>query len=61
MYFFSLNVYDFAKYSWMSCQENKPMLYYPYAYSKNKFVILNEIFFLTDLHLSKIEKLYTSS
>lgn len=30
-------------YSWMSCQENKPMLYY--AYSKNKFVILNEIFF----------------
>lgn len=25
-----------------------------YAYSKNKFVILNEIFFLTDLHLSKI-------
>lgn len=39
--------------------ENKPMLYY--AYSKNKFVILNEIFFLTDLHLSKIEKLYTSS
>lgn len=56
MYLFSLNVYDFAKYSWMSCQENKPMLYY--AYSKN---ILNEIFFLTDLHLSKIEKLYTSS
>lgn len=52
MYFFSLNVYDFAKYSSMSCQENKPMLYY--AYSKNKFVILNEIFFLTDLHLSKI-------
>lgn len=43
----------------MSCQENKPMLYY--AYSKNKFDILNEIFFLTDLHLSKIEKLYTSS
>lgn len=42
MYLFSLNVYDFAKYSWMSCQENKPMLYY--AYSKNKFVILNEIF-----------------
>lgn len=40
MYLFSLNVYDFAKYSWMSCQENKPMLYY--AYSKN---ILNEIFF----------------
>lgn len=53
MYLFSLNVYDFAKYSWMSCQENKPMLYY--AYSKN---ILNEIFFLTDLHnLSKIEKI----
>lgn len=46
-------------YSWMSCQENKPMLYY--AYSKNKFVILNEIFFQTDLHLSKIEKLYTLS
>lgn len=59
MYLFFLNVYDFAKYSWMSCQENKPMLYY--AYSKNKFVILNEIFFLTDLHLSKIEKLYTLS
>lgn len=39
----------------MSCQENKPMLHY--AYSKNKFVILNEIFFLTDLHLSKIEKI----
>lgn len=52
MYLFSLNVYDFAKYSWMSCQENKPMLYY--AFSKNKFVKLNEIFVQTDLHLSKI-------
>lgn len=59
MYFFSLNVYDFAKYSWMSCQENKPMLYY--AYSKNKFVILNKKKFQTDLHLSKIEKLYILS
>lgn len=39
-------------YSWMSCQEIKPMLYY--AFSKNKFVILNENFFQTDLHLSKI-------
>lgn len=61
MYFFSLNIYDFAKYI-AGCRAKKilkPMLYY--AYSKNKFVILNEIFFQTDLHLSKIEKLYTSS
>lgn len=60
MYLFSLNIYDFAKYI-AGCRAKKLNLCCIMLIAKNKFVILNEIFFLTDLHLSKIEKLYTSS
>lgn len=59
MYLFFLNIYDFVKYI-VGCRVKKINLccIIGYVYSKNKFVILNEIFFLIDLYLLKIEKLY---